>query len=675
VASSAEPTAVRRAWPRLPSLPWPEGTTWFAFRTWVALCLALYAAFVLELTGASSAGVCVLILAQPAQGMVLSKAIYRFTGTIVGVGVALILIALFPQDRVMLLACFAIFMALQTALGTLLRDFRAYGCILAGYTVAIVAIANIDTPLAAFDSAINRVAAIVLGIVVIALTNTILATAESTRSLSSKLRLATRDLRDLMQRAIDERARPNALTCVEMSARLMPLRSEISFASPELPNGRARAKGARSALLGLFEMISAAQQIGVGLSRLEATSPIVEEAVAILEKALRLQRPERCVPDLEALALPAIGSGTLTMNEAFLLDRIHFAIDTWAYVRDGLLALRTGRTPIRLAAIPVHEDWFAVALNAVRVATSVGIVAILSVWTGLSDTAQAVLFTAVFVSLGSIQPNPGVMGKAALIGMPAVGLAAALYVFFIFPLIDGFPLFALSLLPLVVAMCWFIKCGQPGAGLIFGVQTLVLMSPANVQTLDPQAFVATAVMLAVSGVSIFLSFLLILPVDPAQRRLRIALGVGRALRNALKDEGRLDQPRASLHYDRLAQFRTWQGSAIATLARRKTMERLVDLGNLSLAIRRAWRAIERARASVDPDLDRQARQILPTLSPDETNQIAERYLAAAKGAEGQSALQLVRAAAALFGTALVTRKELRVLRRANLVRRPIGGLA
>ena len=118
------------------TIPWPDGTGFFAVRTWVALAVGFYAAFFLQLQGASSAGVCVLILAQPAQGMVLSKAIYRIAGTLVGVVAALVITAMFPQDRTMLLATFAVWMACLTVCGSLLRDFRSYGCILSGYTVA-----------------------------------------------------------------------------------------------------------------------------------------------------------------------------------------------------------------------------------------------------------------------------------------------------------------------------------------------------------------------------------------------------------------------------------------------------------------------------------------------------------------------------------------------------------
>ena len=656
---------------KLPRIPWPAGTAWFTFRTWIALAIALYAAFFFQLDGASSTGVCVLILANPAQGMVLSKAIYRFAGTVAGVIVALILTAMFPQDRTMLLASFTVFMALQTALGSVLRDFRSYGCILAGYTVAIISIANIDTPLSAFDAAVNRVAAILVGIAAIAVTNAVLASAESSRSLISKLRTATTDVLGLAAVALDKRVPLEPSECIDMSARLMPLRSEISFATPELPNGRARAKGAKSALLGLFELISISQAVAIGLQHIDRPSAIVDEAVAIARKALRLQAPEKCVPHLDALALPALEAGSLSIEEAFVLDRLHFMIETLGNIRDGLRALRIGKPPRRNVSLPVHHDWFAVVLNATRVVVAIAIITILSIWSGLPDTATAILFTAVFVSLGAVQPDPSVMGKAALIGMPLVVVAGTIYSFFVFPAIDGYPLFIISLAPLVLAMCWLVKIGMPGAGLIFGVQTFVLTAPANVQTLDPPTFVSTGTMLAVSGVAIYLAFQLILPVDPKQRRLRLALGVGDALRAALADNDKLEQPRASLHYDRLAQYKTWQRAEPVTLARHRTMKRLVDLGLLGLAVRRTWRGLDRARSSIDPAIDARARKILPTLAPDETFALADEYLAAAKDQNDRSALALAHAAAALYGTALVTTVEARLLRRTKLLRRTI----
>ncbi len=666
VASSAEGVTAREPLLRLPAFPWPTGTAAFAVRTWVALAIAYYVAFFLEIRSASSAGVCVLILAQPTPGMVLSKAVYRLLATVTGVIVAVVLTALFPQDRTMLLASFAVIMAGQTALGSVFRDFRSYACILGGYTIAIISISNIDTPNAVLTASVDRVAAIVIGILAIAVTNAVLAGADASASLTTKLREAIGESVAMASEALDRREPPSASACTAMSARLMPLRGEIGFAASEKPRGRVRAKGGRSALLGLFEMISASQAVGIGLSQLHHPSKVVDEAIALLREALRRQTPERCLADLDALTSPALGSGSLSIAEAYVLERIRFTVETMGGVRDGMRSLRLGRRPRRDVALPVHQDWPAVAINAARVLVAVGVIALISVWSGIPDTAVAVLFTAVFVSLGAVQPDPNVMGKAALFGEPAVAAVGAVYAFLVFPNIDGYPLFIVSLAPLVLATCWFVKIGMGGAGLIFGTQTIVLIAPANIQTLDPIAFVNTATQLTFAGLAIFLTFRLILPVDPARRRLRIALATGDALRRALADKTHREQPRASLHYDRLAQFKMWQRDEVVTPTRHKTLERLVGIGNLSLAVRSAWRGLDAARPFITPGLDASARKALPSLRPAETFALADAYLSAAKGATGQPALTLLRAACALHGTALLTTTELTFLRHVGL---------
>ncbi len=652
-------------------LRWPAGTTAFAFRTWLALLIGLYAAFTFELEGAASCAICVLIVAQPVQGMVLSKAIYRAAGTLVGVVAGLSITSAFPQDRTMLIAGYAVWAGVFTAIATILRDFRAYGCVLAGYTVALISIVNIDAPNATFEAAVSRVAAILVGIAAVTLANLILTRDQASQSLTRKLRAGLDDILDLARHAIETRTRPTPETCVGLAARLMPLRSEISFATPEKPYVLARAAGGRSALRGLLESIKAVEAVGAGLNEVKETSSCVTKAIDVTQTAIRAETPEDYLPAFDAITLNALKTGTIRIEDAFLHDRLRFLIQTVANVRDGLRSLDTGCWPWRRVSLRVHQDYVAVVLNAIRVIVAIGIVAALSIWSGLPETALALLFTGVFVALGSLLPNPSAMGNAGLYGMPVVVVLSVLYSFFVFPNIEGYPLFILSLAPLVAIMCWLIMVGQPGLGLIIGVITINQIAPANVQTIDPVKFVSSATILVPSGIAIFVAFRLIIPVQPAQRRLRIALGIGRSLRNALADKGQQGMPSPSLFFDRLSQFNLWQGRETVTFARHKMMRRLIDLGLLAYAIRRSWRALDAARPYVASALDANARRILPALAPAETDTIARKYLVLAADQEGEAALALVHAAAALHGTAYVTNKEAQLLRRVELLNRLI----
>jgi uncharacterized membrane protein YccC len=648
---------------------WPAGTTALAFEIWVALAVSYYIAFILELNSAASVGTGLLILVGPTQGMVLSKAVYRIAGTLFGAVFAIILTSLFSQDRTMLIAVFSVYMACLVAIATLLRDFRAYGCILAGYTVALISIADVDAPTATFTGMLDRIAAILLAVLVLAFVSAAFATAEAARSLQSKLRLATKDIVAMAVATLDRRVPPDPSQCVAaMSARLTPLRSEIGFATPELLDGWARAKGARSALLGLFEAISAIQALGLGLRNVSAASSTVDSAIAITRAAIIAQHPEKRLADIDALTHQAMEAEALSIEEAYVLDRCKFVIEVFCDIRDGLLSNRVGRLPRRFVSVPVHQDYTAAVINGLRVGLAVGIVGLLAVLSGLPGANLMVLGTIVFVALGSVLHDPLAMGRAALFMTPAVIITGTIYDFLIFPNISDYPLFIISLLPVVTITCWLIKTGKGPMGIFYGVQSISLLSPANVQTLDPTAFLDTVAFLVAGSVCIFISLLLIVPVDPALRRLRLALAMGRTLRRVLADENRLDQPRASLHYDRLSQFSSWQNGGPVTPARRNVMRRLSDLGNLSFVVQRSWRALDQARTAVDPAIDAKARQILPTLSPVEILDLSRIYLVAAAGLDRSKRLALVHAAAALYGTAVLTTSEMRLLRHLKLLR-------
>ena len=223
-------------------------------------------------------------------------------------------------------------------------------------------------------------------------------------------------------------------------------------------------------------------------------------------------------------------------------------------VRDGLLANRIGRLPRRIVSLPVHQDYVAAIINGLRVGVAVGIVGLLGVLSGLPSAPLLVVSPAIFISLGSVMHDPLAMGRAAILTAPAVVVTGTIYDFLIFPNISDYPLFIVSLSPVVVITCWLIKTGRGPMGVLYGVTSMLLVSPANVQTLNPPAFVDTAVFLVAGSVCTFLSLLLIAPVDPGLRRLRLALAVGHTLREALIDENHLSQPGASLYYDRLSQF-------------------------------------------------------------------------------------------------------------------------
>ncbi|TXM87326.1 FUSC family protein, partial [Methylobacterium sp. WL116] len=222
----------------------PKPAAWaFALRIWLAMMLALYAAFWLQLDSASSAATGVAILAQPKRGQAISKAAYRFLGTVIGGIVAIVFMALFAQDRVTLLVAFAVWIGVCVFIAQYLQDTRAYGAMLSGYTVAIIALAHIDAPQTTFDAAVGRLAAITVAIVTITFINDALASPSTWRTLLPTLASAYTGTRTFAREAFTS-GDPGPLRTAALIRTIAPMRADASAIAGELDDGPYRAAGA-----------------------------------------------------------------------------------------------------------------------------------------------------------------------------------------------------------------------------------------------------------------------------------------------------------------------------------------------------------------------------------------------------------------------------------------------
>src|ERR1700739_5187121 len=70
----------------------------FGLRLWVAVCLALYIAFWLELESPSWAGTTAAIVCQPSLGASLRKGRFRMLGTPAAGLAIVVVVRCFPQD-------------------------------------------------------------------------------------------------------------------------------------------------------------------------------------------------------------------------------------------------------------------------------------------------------------------------------------------------------------------------------------------------------------------------------------------------------------------------------------------------------------------------------------------------------------------------------------------------
>jgi uncharacterized membrane protein YccC len=580
-------TAERTKLLALPALP-PD-TIGFALRSVAAILIALYIGFWLQLESASSAAVTAGILAQPSRGMILSKAANRLGGTLIGAAVSVIMIAGFGQDRTMLLAAFAVWIGLCTAVATLLRDFRAYGAVLAGYTVGIIALLDITAPQDVFTTALARVAAITLGIVSVALVNGLLAPCGAWEDLVEQMGTLFEQVRRLAADALDgSGAATDPAASGKLGSALVVLRTPIDYAGSELQDGARRAAGARSAVAALMTMISASRAV---LSNGDALqSPFGRAAAAVAGEGLR-GAPEAAQQRLAALAR----EGPLSPAEAFLLDRMQALLIQFGFARDGRRVLEEGGYATRTVRLPQHLDTVAAILNAVRAIIAVGAAALFAVLAGWPGASFALVQMAALCALISLQPDPTQASIAMLLGFFPVILVAAACKYLILDGLSGFPILAMTMgVPLFLAAIAvkFPRSNSYGANFLTFFS--VILAPTNPQTYDPVAFADDALQLVLAGAMAAAGFWLVLPVSPHRRLFRVADAVGQDLRRALR--GAIpDQPsRVAARFDRLRQARAWLGRP--TLSRRKLLARLLTLSELEGAVARAHAALNEAAA-------------------------------------------------------------------------------
>lgn len=651
----------------------PGAAAWaFALRIWIAMTTALYAAFWLQLDSASTAAVGVAILAQPKRGQAISKAVYRLLGTAVGGAVAIGFMALFGQDRVMLLVAFTVWLGLCVFVAQYLQDTRAYGAMLSGYTVAIIAIAHIDTPQSTFDAAVSRLAAIVVAVVVITFVNDALASPSTWRTLRPTLAEAFAGVKAFAREAL-ESGDPGVERTAAMICRIAPMRADASAIAGELDDGSYRAAGARSCMAALYAMLAASRAVTLAAERLEARSPDVEEALAICRAVAAgdVAEPGPAALDRHAARLrdlvdAAIRDGGRPVDAVMVLQRALDVVNAAIFAEDGLRALSDGHRPLRDVPLPIHRD-FPVALRAAfRVAIAFGISAVLFILAGLPQSSFALVQIAATCALSSVTPDPRKFALGVMMGMPLAGLCAGVVLYGFLNGYQGFPLLALAMAPPVLLGC-LLSLNPPTftVGFITLVFFPALMVPANPQSYDAATFLLNVLLVVLAAVILVLAVRLVLPISRAQRRAFALDSARRALAAALVGEGGEGgdaTARTSLNADRLFQFAGY--SSGSGTVRRAALTHAFALAQIEAAAARAHAQMRLLWACQDlraPTLS--ARMALATGDARRLDGAARDLVEAAARTPDALRMTVARAATDLATAARVIERHRRFLRR------------
>jgi hypothetical protein len=524
----------------------------FGLRMWASISLALYVAFWLQLDNPFWAGTSAAIVCQPQLGASLRKGWYRLIGTVIGAIMSVLLVASFPQDRVLFLGALAVWGAVCAFAATLLRNFASYSAALAGYTVAIIA-GDLFGPAggvhadAAFLLVVWRASEICLGIV------------------CAGVVLAGTDLGGAPRRLAAQFADLSAAIAVglghsltisgsepidsqpvrrEFIRRVVALEPAIDQTLGESARLRYHSPVLQSAVDGLFTALSAWRAVANHLHAL----PIVQarrEAATVLENlppelypgsqpggAGRWMRDPVVLHRIceltvgRLIALPA-GSPSLRL----LADKAADTLAGIANALDGLALLvadparsmpRHGRKHVRV------PDWLPALVNAGRAFVTTSAVALFWIVTAWPGGGNAITFATIIVLL--LAPRAERAYDAAIVFIVGAVLDAVLTAIVAFGMLPALGIETFAAFSLVLAVC-VVPVGALLAGArqewqigLFTAMTflfIALLQPTNPMTYNPEAYYNSSSAIVFGAGFGALSFRLLPPLSPAFRTRRL----------------------------------------------------------------------------------------------------------------------------------------------------------
>jgi uncharacterized membrane protein YccC len=530
----------------------------FALRIWAAMMVALYAAFWLQLESASSAAVTVGILALQTRGQTYQKAVYRVLATIIGVVASFVIAGLFPQTRELFMIGFAGWLGLCVYVGGLLDGNRAYGAVLSGYTVAQVAVTQIDSPQNIFLAGVNRGAAIMVGIAALALVSDAFAAPNVHAGLSGKLTAAHRRV-VAFALAILRGESADPIQSANLLRDITALRPDITALASESSDGWARGAAARSAAVALVAEVSAAG----ALASLPATTlpslrtalgPALADALGEESRALQLRLQRHA------------DVGHADPHDALFARHALGLLIENRRAQDAIEDLQAGRHPARDIHAPIYRSRRAAVRNGLRAFLVVLISAILFSLGGWPLASQGVALVGVIIALSANTPNPSAFATGAVIAMPIAALLAGVTEFLILDGVDQFPLLAIGMAPVVLTAALLFTIPNPRlASIAFLVLVFfpVILSPTNPQSYNPETYLFSSFMAITSVILLFVLLRTVLPTSDALRR-RWYLRSARAEMRDLLAGGRsrrLDDEALFRDADRIGQLAALQPAA------------------------------------------------------------------------------------------------------------------
>ncbi len=515
------------------------------------MCLALYVAYWLELDNPFWAGTSAAIVCQPQLGASLRKGWFRMVGTIIGAVASVVLVALFPQQRVLFLGALAVWGAGCAFATTVLHNFAAYAAALAGYTVAIVAAELLGTvggvnANAAFLLAVTRASEICIGIACAGIVLSLSDLGGAPRRLAAQFAdLAAGITGGLIDELASAGRRPFDTQTVrrEFGRRVIALDPIIDESLGESSRLRYHSPVLQSAVDGLFAAVAGWSVVANHLVRLPPEAARQDAAVILQNLPPELRSlsghgaTTRCIADPVGLyrtcevatrRLFSLPVGTPSLR--LLADAVAPAMAGMMRALNGLALLVADPTrPVPRGFLSLRvPDWLPALVNAGRAFVVISAATLFWIVTAWPGGTGLILFSTVIVLL--LSPRAHQAYGAAIVFMAGAILDVILAAFVAFAVLpalatETFAAFSIALGFCLVPMgALLVLARQPWQTGMLTAMTLLfvpLLAPTNPMTYDTVQFYNQALAIVAGASTAALSFRLLPLLSPQYSAFRL----------------------------------------------------------------------------------------------------------------------------------------------------------
>lgn len=404
-----------------------------------------------------------LLVANANQGAVLAKGMWRVIGTLIGGLGAILLMSFFAQTPALFILGFGLWLGLCTGGAMIFRHFRASGTAVAGYTIGLATYGSLEHPDTSLEHALGRMAAVVLGVVCLAIVTALL----SARATPTKLYASLARLIGAVGRVIASRLPGQTTQEAAPAAGLVPdlfaLDDLLELASAESAQVALRAGTAREGIAALFAGLVGATE----WSSPEPPHPIIERAASrirqavdaaskLLDSVSGAEQAHALVKaarhDLKSYVVEAESlEGVEELEVPIRLNRLIEMVEDYEAALISLARLRSGRLHRTRRSFRFHRDWRAGLDNGLRSFLAIILGSAFWIATAWPDGTLMLVVLAPYCALLAMTGNPAAVAvefvKGTIVAVPASFICA----FLILPLIDGFPLLIASLAPFWIA--------------------------------------------------------------------------------------------------------------------------------------------------------------------------------------------------------------------------------